>query len=245
MSQGLLTSQPKQADFIPAVHASWSFGLPVELPLVDMSCLAMPADSLEASSRALSCLLDTVPAVSPLKEGIAPFVLGVNKVKHAAWIGDFGATSLPLLAALLTTKSLVVVVPVLPSVRQVIGADFVGRSFCLFDTMSYTMHEYSCAGMALLKDGSVMSNLMQTYKDGMAGMWMLPIDEQAVQDEFGRPRHWAKLGAVLKSAAGFKGRLTWVQIQDNRVMVLRHGLASAWLPKTVVSEGGFMVKSFQ
>lgn len=83
----------------------------------------MPA----ATPGALPRVLDAMPHAAQVREGVSPAMLALTKVKHAAWIADFGVAALPLLAALLTMRSVVVVLPVLPHVRSEVNADAVGR----------------------------------------------------------------------------------------------------------------------
>lgn len=80
-----------------------------------------------------------------------------------------------------------------------------------------------------------------------AGLWMAPIDRQAAceKDEFGRPRYWGKVGAVLAPAAdgdADQKPLTWVQVRGNEVVVIKPGRAANGLSRIVAQEGGVMVK---
>lgn len=108
----------------------------------------------------------------------------------------------------------------------------------------------SHAGVLLLQGDSMLGHTLQCHEATReTGLWMAPLDEQeaAKMDEYGRPRHWANVGAVLEPCAGSSStaeRLTWVRVRDSHVAIVRQGgVAVEQLQSVVEQKGGLVVES--
>lgn len=100
--------------------------------------------------------------------------------------------------------------------------------------------------MMLLQQDDAVLQLLPHIKEQEQGLWMLPVPSTAGSelDMYGRPQHWARVGAVFEDSTALEKErtgLTWVRVQGVQVEVMVKGTAMPGLASIVADAGGMLV----